>query len=272
MTLHEILVEIARIAGRSPPRIRLPNAALLPIAYAAEAVGRLTGRTTRVTVEPVRMARKRMFFSSEKAVRELGYRWRAPAKAFEDAVLWLREQELLQQRTILRRVVAVHRREHFGTYSRFHGRRQKPTLAGESAAGMQGRCAEGEIRKIDTNRRTLAVRGRRSAQRISFWWRGKDTGKMPAIRHWAGCIHFLCHARTVRAPRRPRSYASMGRSSGTRSGEAAAAQPDYAQPSDYRAPGVRNCRSRRVHAGQLRVDESRRCAASRVEFSGPHRR
>jgi dihydroflavonol-4-reductase len=41
------------------------------------------------------MARKRIFFSSEKAVRELGYRWRAPAKAFEDAVLWLREQELL---------------------------------------------------------------------------------------------------------------------------------------------------------------------------------
>jgi len=95
MTLHEILVEIARIAGRSPPRIRLPNAALLPIAYAAEAVGRLTGRTTHVKVEAMRMARKRMFFSSEKAVRELGYRWRAPAKAFEDTVLWLREQELL---------------------------------------------------------------------------------------------------------------------------------------------------------------------------------
>jgi hypothetical protein len=40
-------------------------------------------------------SRKRMFFLSEKAVRELGYRWRAPAKAFEDAVFWLREQELL---------------------------------------------------------------------------------------------------------------------------------------------------------------------------------
>ncbi len=51
MTLREILVEIARIAGRSPPRIRLPNAAVLPIAYAAEAMARLTGRTTRVTVE-----------------------------------------------------------------------------------------------------------------------------------------------------------------------------------------------------------------------------
>jgi dihydroflavonol-4-reductase len=95
MTLREILVEIARIAGRSPPRIRLPNAAVLPLAYAAEAIARLTGRTTRVTVEAVRMARKRMFFSSDKAVRELGYRWRARTKAFEDAVLWLREQRLL---------------------------------------------------------------------------------------------------------------------------------------------------------------------------------
>jgi len=41
------------------------------------------------------MARRRLFFSSEKAVRELGYRWRASAKAFEDSVLCLREPELL---------------------------------------------------------------------------------------------------------------------------------------------------------------------------------
>jgi dihydroflavonol-4-reductase len=95
MTLREILVEIARITGRRPPRIRLPSAVVLPLAYAAEAMARLTGGTTRVTVEAVRMARKRMFFSSEKAVRELGYRWRARTQAFEDAVLWLREQQLL---------------------------------------------------------------------------------------------------------------------------------------------------------------------------------
>jgi dihydroflavonol-4-reductase len=95
MTLREILVEIARITGRRPPRIRLPGAAVLPLAYAAEAMARLTGGTTRVTVEAVRMARKRMFFSSEKAVRELGYRWRPRTQAFEDAVLWLREQQLL---------------------------------------------------------------------------------------------------------------------------------------------------------------------------------
>jgi dihydroflavonol-4-reductase len=96
MTLREILVEIAQLVGRKPPRVRLPSAAVLPIAYVAEAVARITGGTTRVTVEGVRMARKRMFFSSDKAARELGYQWRAPTKAFEDAVSWLREQRLLR--------------------------------------------------------------------------------------------------------------------------------------------------------------------------------
>jgi dihydroflavonol-4-reductase len=36
-----------------------------------------------------------MYFTSDKAVRELGYRWRAPEAAFEDAVRWFREQGML---------------------------------------------------------------------------------------------------------------------------------------------------------------------------------
>lgn len=92
MTLRDILVEIARLAGRKPPRIRLSTSVLLPVAHMAELVSRLTGLPNRVTVEGVRMARKRMFFSSEKAVRELGYGWRPPGQAFEDAVVWFRGQ------------------------------------------------------------------------------------------------------------------------------------------------------------------------------------
>jgi len=96
MTLREILTQITRLVGRKPPRIRLPHAAVLPVAYASEAFARVTGRNPRVTVEGVRMARKRMFFSSEKAMRELGYQGREPAKAFADAVLWFREQGFLR--------------------------------------------------------------------------------------------------------------------------------------------------------------------------------
>jgi dihydroflavonol-4-reductase len=96
MMLREILAAIALLVGRKRPRIRLPHAAVLPVAYASEALARITGRSARITLEGVRMARKRMFFSSAKAVRELGYQWRAPTRAFEDAVLWFREQGFLK--------------------------------------------------------------------------------------------------------------------------------------------------------------------------------
>lgn len=95
MTLREILVQICRLAGRSPPSVRLPHAVLLPLAFASEALARVTGRDARATVEGVRMARKRMYYSSDKAARELGYSWRAPTAAFEDAIAWYREQGFL---------------------------------------------------------------------------------------------------------------------------------------------------------------------------------
>ena len=95
MTLQTILAQIARLVGRTPPRVRLPYAAVLPVAYLAEAFAKLSGRSGRVTLEGVRMSRKRMFFSSAKAVSELGYRWRPPLEAFEDALRWFRERGLL---------------------------------------------------------------------------------------------------------------------------------------------------------------------------------
>jgi dihydroflavonol-4-reductase len=91
MTLQQILIYIAQHVGRQPPRIRLPYAAILPIAYAAEAFAKLTGRSGRVTLEGVRMSRKIMFFSSAKAAAELGYTWRPPTQAFDDAIAWFRE-------------------------------------------------------------------------------------------------------------------------------------------------------------------------------------
>ena len=92
LSLARILADISGIVGRKPPTIRLPYAAVLPMAYVAQAYTALTGRSSRLTLEGVRMSRKRMFFSSAKAEQELGYRSREAHAAFEDAVRWYREQ------------------------------------------------------------------------------------------------------------------------------------------------------------------------------------
>ncbi|WP_448190976.1 hopanoid-associated sugar epimerase [Azospirillum sp. sgz301742] len=91
LSLREILVLIAGMVGRRPPRVRLPHRAVLPVAYAAEAVARLTGGAEPlVTVDGVRMAKKCMFFSSAKAQAQLGYRARPARDALADAVAWFR--------------------------------------------------------------------------------------------------------------------------------------------------------------------------------------
>jgi dihydroflavonol-4-reductase len=95
MTLREILALIAALVGRKAPRMRLPYGAVLPIAYLAEGYARASGRSGRITLEGVRMSRKFMYFSSAKAKRELGYQWRPPVQAFEDAIRWFREQGVL---------------------------------------------------------------------------------------------------------------------------------------------------------------------------------
>jgi dihydroflavonol-4-reductase len=97
MKLRDILAEISRLVGRKAPRIRVPHTALLPVAAISEGFSRLTGKSTRVTFESVRMAKKHMWFSSEKAVQELGYRWRSPTAAFQDALMWFRQRSRLDR-------------------------------------------------------------------------------------------------------------------------------------------------------------------------------
>jgi dihydroflavonol-4-reductase len=95
LTLRQILEEISVLVRQPPPRIRLPYAAVLPIAYVAEAYAALTGRSGRLTLEGLRMSRKRMYFASAKAEHELGYRWRPPVEAFQDAISWFQTRGLL---------------------------------------------------------------------------------------------------------------------------------------------------------------------------------
>jgi dihydroflavonol-4-reductase len=91
VTLRDLLAAIARCTGRRPPRWRVPREPLFPLAYAAEAIARLTGKEPFITADGLRMARYRMFFSSAKAERELGYKARPYKSGIEDAILWFRQ-------------------------------------------------------------------------------------------------------------------------------------------------------------------------------------
>ena len=91
MTLAQILAEIAALVGRKPPKVKLPHDLVMPIAYGAEAWARLRGKGEPfATVDGIRMAKKLMYFSSDKAERELGYESRPPVEALRDAVDWFR--------------------------------------------------------------------------------------------------------------------------------------------------------------------------------------
>jgi dihydroflavonol-4-reductase len=88
LPLADILAEVARVSGRRPPVVKLPYAVVLPIAAGAEMMARLTGREPFTTLDGVRMSRKKMYFSSAKAMHELGYAPRPATLAIADAVAW----------------------------------------------------------------------------------------------------------------------------------------------------------------------------------------
>ena len=88
MALAEILAEVAQAVGRRPPWLRVPHGVLFPVAIGAELAARVTGRDPFVTLDGVRMSRKKMYFTSERASHELGYASRPAREAIADAVRW----------------------------------------------------------------------------------------------------------------------------------------------------------------------------------------
>ncbi|HVP51284.1 MAG TPA: hypothetical protein VMT05_04190, partial [Terriglobales bacterium] len=91
LTLKQILDRLARITGLPSPKVKLPYA----VALAAGAVdtlftGVLLGHEPRVTLDSVRMGRKKMFASSAKAERELEWKIVPVDDALRRAVEWFR--------------------------------------------------------------------------------------------------------------------------------------------------------------------------------------
>ncbi len=91
LTLKQILDKLAAITGLPSPKVKLPYA----VAYATGVVdtlisGTIRRREPRVTLDSVRMGRKKMFITSAKAERELGWNPGPVDDALRRAVEWFR--------------------------------------------------------------------------------------------------------------------------------------------------------------------------------------
>ena len=90
LSLAQILEKLAAITGRQAPTMRLPYAVAYCAGVFSTAWAEVTGRTPRVPLEAVRMARKKMWVSHEKARRELGFQPQPAEAALRRAVEWCR--------------------------------------------------------------------------------------------------------------------------------------------------------------------------------------
>ncbi|MFN7933084.1 MAG: NAD-dependent epimerase/dehydratase family protein [Bryobacteraceae bacterium] len=88
LTLRQILERLAMLSGKPAPKVRIPY----PVAYLAgvcsTAAAQVTGKEPRAPLEGVRMARKKMWVSCDKAQRELGFRTVPVEQALEKAIRW----------------------------------------------------------------------------------------------------------------------------------------------------------------------------------------
>jgi dihydroflavonol-4-reductase len=96
LLLKDVLALVANVVGRKPPSIELPEAVVWPAALFMEGLARLTGITPMMTRDHIKMARHKMFYSSAKAMNELGYNPRPVRSAIEDAVAWFRANGMLK--------------------------------------------------------------------------------------------------------------------------------------------------------------------------------
>ncbi|HXX02145.1 MAG TPA: hopanoid-associated sugar epimerase, partial [Candidatus Acidoferrales bacterium] len=91
LTLKQILDKLEKITGLPSPKVKLPYVFAFAAGVVDEAItGRLLKRKPRATVDTVRMGKKKMYASSDKAERELGWKIVPVEDALRRAVEWFR--------------------------------------------------------------------------------------------------------------------------------------------------------------------------------------
>jgi dihydroflavonol-4-reductase len=104
MPMGRLFEVIAELGGVSPPRIAIPYEAAVIAARILDLAARAAGREpSLMTLDEVRLARMPMYFTVQKAERELGYAHQPAAQALAPAVAWFAERQARPPRPAARR-------------------------------------------------------------------------------------------------------------------------------------------------------------------------
>jgi dihydroflavonol-4-reductase len=91
LTLKQLLDKLATVTGLPSPTLRVPHGVAMAFAVVDTLwSGYVTGREPRASVDSVRMSHKKMFVSSARAERELGWKIVPVENALRRAVEWYR--------------------------------------------------------------------------------------------------------------------------------------------------------------------------------------
>ena len=107
LTLKQVLDLLARLTGLPAPKLKIPHALALGVAYAETAFSRLMGREPQIPIEGVRIAAHLMFVDCTRAQRELGFQVERVAAAFKRAVRWYEKNGYVSERRAKRIAHAV---------------------------------------------------------------------------------------------------------------------------------------------------------------------
>lgn len=91
LLLREVFELLSKLTGLKAPALKLPRAAVLPLAYLNHWLADFTGHPPRIPLEGVKMAKYKMHYDCSKAIRELGLPQNPPEVALEKAVKWFRD-------------------------------------------------------------------------------------------------------------------------------------------------------------------------------------
>ncbi len=99
LTLKGVLDELAAVTGRAAPRFKTPYAVAYAFGAVDTAIAKLRGVEPLAPLDAIKMARHYMWFSSQKAKRELGYESRAARLALKDAADWFTVNGYVRSKT-----------------------------------------------------------------------------------------------------------------------------------------------------------------------------